>query len=109
LTNVAYKNQANTFSLGQTISTGGLTISAGGASINGGINNNSGGISSTGLISGATTIAANGLVTLSNATPLALSASTESISLATAGTNGVLTIKDAEVSPHTLLTLADNG
>ena len=76
LSNVAYKGQNNNFTVGQTIgglltvSSGGLTVSAGGANITGGINNNTGGITNTGAVSGATTIGASGLVTLSSATPL---------------------------------------
>ena len=59
LTNVAYKNQSNTFTQAQTISSGGLTIQAGGASITGGVNNNNGGITNSGSISGATDITAS--------------------------------------------------
>ena len=42
LSNVAYLDKANTFALGQTITSGGLTVNAGGANISGGINNISG-------------------------------------------------------------------
>ncbi len=108
LSNVAYKGQNNNFTAAQSIA-GLLTVSSGGASITGGLNNNTGNITNAGSIAGATTINASGTVTLSNASPLILSASTENITLATAGTNGVLTIKDAEGSPNTLLTLTDNG
>ncbi|MGE5041732.1 MAG: beta strand repeat-containing protein [Candidatus Levyibacteriota bacterium] len=109
LSNVAYLNASNNFTAAQTISSGGLTISAGGLSVTGNINNNSGSITNAGAISGATTIAANSTVTLSGATPLALSNAAPAITLATAGTNGTLTITDAEASPNTLLTLTDNG
>src|SRR5690606_23783906 len=63
LSNVAYLDQANIFTAGQTITTGGLTISAGGANITGGIDNNSGGITEAGAIAGATTITASGNIT----------------------------------------------
>lgn len=55
---------------------------------------------------GATT--STGL-TLSGASPLILSNAAPILTLATAGTNGTLTIKDAETTPNTLLTLTDNG
>src|SRR5262249_37140715 len=55
---------------------------------------------------GATTDKA---LTLSNASPLTLSSSAPVITLGTVGTNGILTIRDAEASPHTLLTVTDNG
>ena len=88
---------------------GGLTVLSGGASITGGIDNNSGGISNTGSITGVTDITASGSATLSGASPLILSNNNPVITLATAGNNGVLTIRDAEGSPNTLLTLTDNG
>ncbi|HVZ11945.1 MAG TPA: hypothetical protein VG965_02855 [Patescibacteria group bacterium] len=46
---------------------------------------------------------------LTGASPLTLSNSAPVVTLATAGTDGTLTIKDAEASPNTLLSLKDNG
>ena len=108
LTNVAYKNQNNNFTVGQTIS-GNLTVTTGGASIFGGINNNGNGIINAGALSGVSTINASGTATLTSASPLTLSNAAPSVKLATAGTDGTLTVTDAEGSPNTLLTLVDNG
>ncbi|MGH9858025.1 MAG: beta strand repeat-containing protein, partial [Acidobacteriota bacterium] len=56
LSNVAYLDQANVFSAGQTISAGGLRLT-------GGIDNNTGGITEAGAISGATTISSGAITT----------------------------------------------
>ncbi len=40
---------------------------------------------------------------------IALTSGTPTITLGTAGTNAVLTIQDAEATPHTLVTITDNG
>jgi hypothetical protein len=108
LTNVAYKGQNNSFTVGQTIG-GALTVTTGGASITGGIDNNTGGITNTGAIAGATTIGASGLVTLSSATPITFSNSNPVITLGAGNANGTLLIKDSAGSPNTLLSLVDNG
>ena len=62
LTNVAYKNQDNNFSVGQTIN-GALSVTTGGASIVGGIGNNGGGITDTGSIIGISYATASGSIT----------------------------------------------
>src|SRR5690606_31939528 len=102
LTNVAYENQANTFTAVQTISSGGLDVT-------GGIDNNAGGIIAAGSITGATNITANGTLTLSGASPIAFINAAHELTLGASDTKATLTIQDSAGSPNTLLTLVDNG
>ncbi|MBI5036358.1 S-layer family protein, partial [Candidatus Micrarchaeota archaeon] len=62
----------------------------------------------TGSSIGDSTITDDGS-TVSFSNNLALTATSPLLTLATIGNNGTLTIKDAEASPNTLLTLTDNG
>ncbi|MBI5465774.1 MAG: hypothetical protein HY974_00625, partial [Candidatus Kerfeldbacteria bacterium] len=48
-------------------------------------------------------------LTLSNSSPLTLSTINPTLTFGAADSNGVLSIKDSAVSPHTLLSLTDNG
>ncbi|HYK08957.1 MAG TPA: hypothetical protein VEW42_05655, partial [Candidatus Eisenbacteria bacterium] len=109
LGNATTSGSLTTTGTGTITSANGLTVQANGANITGGIANNDDGITNTGSIAGATDISASGILTLSGASPLTFSNTNPVVSLATAGNNGVLTIKDAEVIPNTLLTLTDAG